>query len=85
MRLLRRIAKEENRGVIIVSHDQRIKDVADRILWLEDGQFKNVVEMAIDPVGGMPVDREQALATVDYEGRFFIHIQGNLGELKEIP
>lgn len=24
-----------------VSHDQRIKDVADRILWLEDGQFKD--------------------------------------------
>jgi putative ABC transport system ATP-binding protein len=50
MRLLRRIAKEEQRSVIIVSHDQRIKDIADRILWLEDGAFKDVVEMAVDPV-----------------------------------
>jgi putative ABC transport system ATP-binding protein len=50
MRLLRRIAKEEQRSVIIVSHDQRIKDIADRILWLEDGPFKDVVEMAVDPV-----------------------------------
>lgn len=50
MRLLRRIAKEEGRSVIIVSHDQRIKDIADRVLWLEDGQFKNEVEMALDPV-----------------------------------
>mgnify|MGYP001588091177 CR=1 FL=1 len=39
MRLLRKIAKEENRSVVIVSHDQRIKDIADRVLWLEDGQF----------------------------------------------
>ncbi|MBI2975818.1 MAG: ABC transporter ATP-binding protein, partial [Chloroflexi bacterium] len=29
MRLLRRIAKEQNRSVVIVSHDQRIKDIAD--------------------------------------------------------
>jgi len=41
MRLLRNIAKEENRTVIIVSHDQRIKGIADRVLWLEDGEFKN--------------------------------------------
>ena len=39
MRLLRRIAHEQGRSVIIVSHDQRIKDIADRVLWLEDGQF----------------------------------------------
>ena len=40
MRLLRGIAKEQRRSVIIVSHDQRIKDIADRVLWLEDGEFK---------------------------------------------
>ena len=40
MRLLRRIAKEQRRSVIIVSHDQRIRDIADRVLWLEDGEFK---------------------------------------------
>jgi putative ABC transport system ATP-binding protein len=49
MRLLRRIAKEQQRSVVIVSHDQRIKDIADRVLWLEDGQFKDVVEMATGP------------------------------------
>lgn len=40
MRLLRSIAKEENRCMIIVSHDQHIKDIVDRVLWLEDGEFK---------------------------------------------
>jgi putative ABC transport system ATP-binding protein len=42
MRLLRAIAKEQGRSVVIVSHDLRIKDIADRVLWLEDGQFKDV-------------------------------------------
>src|SRR3970282_365930 len=41
MRLLRSIAKEQGRAVVIVSHNQRIKDIADRVLWLEDGQFKD--------------------------------------------
>ena len=71
MRLLRRIAKEEGHSVIIVSHDQRIKEIADRILWLEDGQFQDVVEMAVDPVCGMAVDRERAPAQIDYQGRRF--------------
>jgi putative ABC transport system ATP-binding protein len=71
MRLLRRIAKEENRSVIIVSHDQRIKDIADRVLWLEDGEFKDVVEMALDPVCGMSVDRDSAPARTEYEGQVY--------------
>ncbi len=39
MHLLHNIAKEQQRTVVIVSHDQRIKDIADRILWLEDGKI----------------------------------------------
>lgn len=69
MRLLRRIAKEHpakgggagGRSVIIVSHDQRIKDIADRILWLEDGEFKEMVSMATDPVCGMAVEQDKAV------------------------
>ncbi len=69
MRLLRRIAKEEQRSVIIVSHDQRIKDIADRILWLEDGTFKRMVEMATDPVCGMSVDKTTAPAKAVWQGQ----------------
>jgi putative ABC transport system ATP-binding protein len=71
MRLLRRIAKEERRSVIIVSHDQRIKDIADRIFWLEDGEFKDVVELAQDPVCGMSIDRTDAPAQARWNGRTF--------------
>lgn len=70
MRLLRRIAREQGRSVVIVSHDQRIKDIADRVLWLEDGEFKETVTMAIDPVCGMSVEREKAISA-EWEGHIF--------------
>jgi len=57
-RLLRSIASQQGRSVIIVSHDSRLKEIADRVLWLEDGQFRSMSEMASDPVCGMAVERE---------------------------
>ncbi|MBI3747626.1 MAG: ATP-binding cassette domain-containing protein [Chloroflexi bacterium] len=72
MRLLRGIAKERGRSVVIVSHDQRIRDIADRVLWLEDGAFRDVVTMATDPVCEMAVERERAVrAERDGETYFF--------------
>ena len=86
MRLLRRIAKEENRSVIIVSHDQRIRDIADRVFWLEDGEFKDMVEMALDPVCGMSVDRETAPAQAEWKGRtFFFCANGCRRDFMEDP
>ena len=70
MRLLRNIAKEQGRSVVIVSHDQRIKDIADRVLWLEDGEFKETVTMAIDPVCGMSVEREKAIS-LEWESQIY--------------
>jgi putative ABC transport system ATP-binding protein len=40
MKLLRQKALEMNRTVIVVSHDHRIRGVADRVLWLEDGRLR---------------------------------------------
>ena len=37
---LREIAKQQGHSVLIVSHDDRIREIADRVLWLEDGVFK---------------------------------------------
>jgi len=54
-RLLRDVAVEERRSVIIVSHDDRLKEIADRVLWLEDGTFRDTTTMAVDPVCGMTV------------------------------
>ena len=71
MRMLRGIAKEQGRSVIVVSHDPRIKGIADRILWLEDGRFKDMVRMATDPVCGMAVEREKAPASAEHRGESF--------------
>jgi putative ABC transport system ATP-binding protein len=85
MRLLRHIAKAQGRSVIIVSHDARIKDIADRVLWLEDGQFKDMVHMATDPVCAMPVEREKAVPT-EWDGRtFYFCSRGCRNEFMEDP
>ena len=38
--LLRQKVLEMNKAAIIVSHDQRIHDLADRAFWLEDGRLR---------------------------------------------
>ena len=55
-RLLRRLASEEGRTVVIVSHDDRLRGIADRVLWLEDGTFHEIAGMVTDPVCGMTVE-----------------------------
>jgi putative ABC transport system ATP-binding protein len=85
MRLLRRIAREQNRSVVIVSHDARIKDIADRVLWLEDGRFKDMVAMATDPVCGMAVEKEKAVVA-EWNGRtFYFCSRGCSNEFFEDP
>ena len=54
-RLLRRLATQDRRAVVIVSHDTRLTEIADRVLWLEDGTFRELATMATDPVCGMTV------------------------------
>lgn len=39
--LLRQLAKEGGSTVLVVSHDTRIADVADRVICIEDGMLKN--------------------------------------------
>jgi putative ABC transport system ATP-binding protein len=55
-RILRDLATHDGRSVIIVSHDRRLEEIADRVLWLEDGQFRELATMATDPVCGMAVE-----------------------------
>lgn len=39
--LLRQLAKENHRTVVMVTHDPRIQDIADRITYLEDGMIQD--------------------------------------------
>lgn len=58
--ILHDIARDEGRAIILVTHDPRVEDIADRILWLEDGEFRDrKTEQHVwvhDPVCGMRVD-----------------------------
>ena len=68
MRLLRELAKQQGATVVIVSHDDRLREVADRVLWLEDGRFKTLQALVRDPVCGMLVDPAVAPASVTRDG-----------------
>lgn len=57
MQQLKSLAKKQNKSVLIVSHDNRIRDVADRTLWLEDGKFKEIGRMVADPVCQMSIEK----------------------------
>lgn len=41
MHMLQQLASERNKAVVIVTHDGRIADVADRVYWLEDGRISH--------------------------------------------
>ena len=68
VRLLRSLAKEEGATVVMVSHDERLREVADRVLWLEDGQLRAIAALVRDPVCGMLLDPDQAQATIEDAG-----------------
>ncbi len=72
MMILHDIARDEGRSVVLVTHDPRAEEVADRILWLEDGQFRDRKSeqhaWARDPVCGMRVDEWNAELTSTHRG-----------------
>jgi putative ABC transport system ATP-binding protein len=40
MELLRDLTKRKRNAAVVVSHDPRLREVADRVLWLEDGSLR---------------------------------------------
>lgn len=87
MEILRNIAKKENRAVVIVSHDERIMDIADRILWLEDGKIiEGKVRLVFDPVCEMNLKPDQAPFNYKYKGEtYYFCGQKCLNSFKEKP
>ncbi|MEM9136297.1 MAG: ABC transporter ATP-binding protein, partial [Cyanobacteria bacterium P01_F01_bin.42] len=39
--LMQKLAKEQGSTILLVTHDNRILDIADRIVHMEDGQLAN--------------------------------------------
>lgn len=40
------IGRDQGRGVVIVTHDQRLRDIADRVFWMEDGRLHEESDVA---------------------------------------
>lgn len=90
MMILHDIARDEGRTVIIVTHDPRLEDVADRILWLEDGKLRDRKEelhlWVRDPVCGMKVDQWTATFFATFQDiRYFFCTQRCLERFQERP
>lgn len=86
LRTLQVIARERGRAVVVVSHDQRVREVADRVLWLEDGRFKDMSRLARDPVCGMQIEVEGAAATVVFQDHaYYFCSRGCSWEFNEDP
>jgi len=49
MTILSTIAKQRNRAVLVVTHDQRLFDFADRIIHIEDGLLTREEPCNTDP------------------------------------
>ena len=83
MRLLREIASRHGQSVLIVSHDIRIKQFADRVLWLEDGAFKETAGLVVDPICGMEIDPQESRHQLTADGiTHWFCCQGCLDEFK---
>ena len=85
MSLLKAVTREKGRAVVVVSHDERIRSVADRVLWLEDGRLVEVGRLEQDPVCRMQVDVTRT-TYLDYNGRR-LHFcsEGCRREFEEAP
>ena len=46
--MMARLAHQENRSVVIVTHDGRLAEFADRIVWMEDGSLADVPNKTSD-------------------------------------
>lgn len=71
--ILHDLARDEGVSVIVVSHDPRVEDIADRVLWLEDGRIRDrrseVHSWVHDPVCGMRVDEWSAEHVLTFGAR----------------
>ncbi len=76
MMILHDIVRDQGCSVVMVTHDPRVEEMADRILWLEDGALRNRKSekhnWVHDPVCGMRVDEWTAEIFEEYDNKKFV-------------
>ena len=83
MELLRHLAAEQARTIVVVTHDQRIFRYADRVFWLEDGRVAESLEplstsgglsrFSFTENGTVPLRTQKAFVGGDSSRRFCGH------------
>jgi putative ABC transport system ATP-binding protein len=74
--ILRTLAKQQKTAILLVTHDNRILDIADRILALEDGRISSFASGLTANAGQML----QSLAGLTRRGMLLPHFQGLSGD-----
>jgi putative ABC transport system ATP-binding protein len=54
LELMRRLAHEQNRAVVIVTHDIRVADLGDRLVHLEDGKIASIENLRPSAAAAQP-------------------------------
>jgi YHS domain-containing protein len=90
MMILHDIARDDDCAILMVTHDPRVEDIADRVLWLEDGKLRDRKSeehsWVTDPVCGMSVDEWSADIKTEYEGKRYVFCSSRcLERFREIP
>lgn len=73
MMILHDLARDHGYSILLVTHDPRVEEIADRILWLEDGKLHDRKSeqhsWTVDPVCGMKVDQWKAIIFSNYNNK----------------
>jgi putative ABC transport system ATP-binding protein len=76
MMILHDIARDNGCAVLMVTHDPRVEDIADRVLWLEDGALRDRKlerhSWVRDPVCGMRVDEWTAAINMEFKNKKYV-------------
>jgi len=76
MMILHDIARDDGCAILMVTHDPRVEEIADRVLWLEDGALRDRKAeqhaWVRDPVCGMRVDDWNAIFTTTYQDNRYV-------------
>ena len=76
MMILWEIARDTGCAVVLVTHDRRVEEISDRVLWLEDGSLSDRKpeshSWVRDPVCGMRVDEWGAVHLTEFDGETYV-------------
>jgi len=73
--ILHDVARDQDCAVVLVSHDVRIQEIADRVMWLEDGALRDRKSeqhsWVNDPVCGMKIDEWTTTLITEYQDKSY--------------